>query len=120
MIIATQGYGLSSFMTIKYLEIMATHLPMSRTRKRLKLLKKTLFKTFNGQRGVRECGNEKNLQAYAQRQSALCHAQDGKSTIYQNDWLMAIGLGNSHPLENGLLWHPTLGVLIFRAVQLRA
>ena len=27
---------------------------------------------------------------------------------------MAIGLGNSHPLENGLLWHPTLGVPYFQ------
>lgn len=76
--------------------------------------KEAFFKTFNGQRGVRECGNEKNLQAYAERQSALCHAQKGKSTIYQNDWLMAIGLGNSHPLENGLMWHPTLGVPYFQ------
>ena len=84
-------------------------------KKKAKIAEKdAFFKTFNGQRGVRECGNEKNLQAYAQRQSALCHAQDGKSTIYQNDWLMAIGLGNSHPLENGLLWHPTLGVPYFQ------
>lgn len=76
--------------------------------------KEAFFKTFNGQRGVRECGNEKILQAYAQRQATLCHAQRGRATIYQNDWLMAIGLGNSHPLENGLLWHPTLGVPYFQ------
>lgn len=76
--------------------------------------KEDFFKSFNGSRGIRECGNGKNLQDFAKRQVNLCHAQGGKATIYQNDWLMAIGLGNSHPLENGLLWHPTLGVPYFQ------
>lgn len=76
--------------------------------------KEAFFRTFGGNLGTRECGNEKNLQNYALRQFSLCQAQGGQSAVYQNDWLMAIGLGNSHPLENGLLWHPTLGVPYFQ------
>lgn len=76
--------------------------------------KKNFFDIFNTPQGTRKCGNEKALERYTQRQHQLCAAQGGKSRIYQNDWLMAIGLGNSHPLENGLLWHPTLGVPYFQ------
>lgn len=86
-----------------------------RTKKDAKIQEKNdFFKSFNGSKGVRQCGNNNDLQNYAERLANLCHAQQGKTAIYQNDWLMAIGLGNSHPLENGLLWHPTLGVPYFQ------
>lgn len=86
-----------------------------RTKKDAKIQEKeNFFKSFNGSKGVRQCGNKDDLQSYAERLANLCHAQQGKTAIYQNDWLMAIGLGNSHPLENGLLWHPTLGVPYFQ------
>lgn len=81
--------------------------------------KEAFFRTFGGERGIRECGNTKNLQNYALRQLSLCQAQGGQSAVYQNDWLMAIGLGNSHPLENGLLWHPTLGVPYFQGSTIK-
>lgn len=29
---------------------------------------------------------------------------------FKSDWHFATGLGNPHPVENGFLWHPTLGV----------
>ena len=29
---------------------------------------------------------------------------------FKTTWHFAIGLGNPHPLENGFVWHPTLGV----------
>lgn len=76
--------------------------------------KKDFFEGFKDGRGTTYCGNPNQLQDYTKRLANLCHAQQGKTAIYQNDWLMAIGLGNSHPLENGLLWHPTLGVPYFQ------
>lgn len=86
-----------------------------RTKKDAKIQEKNdFFKNFNGSKGVRQCGDKNDLENYAERLANLCHAQNGKTAIYQNDWLMAIGLGNSHPLENGLLWHPTLGVPYFQ------
>ncbi|WP_019672864.1 type III-B CRISPR module RAMP protein Cmr6 [Psychrobacter lutiphocae] len=76
--------------------------------------KKSFWRDFQGVNGVRRCGNIDMLKKHALRQYALCEAQGGQSKVYANDWLMAIGLGNSHPLENGLLWHPTLGVPYFQ------
>lgn len=76
--------------------------------------KTEFFKSFKFSDHLRQCGNLQALESYAQRQATLCKAQKGQTAIYQNDWLMAIGLGNSHPLENGLLWHPTLGVPYFQ------
>ncbi len=64
--------------------------------------------------GNRTCGDDKALENHAINQRLLCQAQGGIATVYSNDWLMAIGLGNSHPLENGMLWHPTLGVPYFQ------
>lgn len=86
-----------------------------RARKDAKIQEKDdFFKGFAGSRGIRQCGDAHALGEYALRGQRLCLAQGGKTRIYQNDWLMAIGLGNSHPLENGLLWHPTLGVPYFQ------
>lgn len=76
--------------------------------------KQNFLKSFNGNNGLRQCGNDKDLSTYAKRMQKLCHAQKGIIRTYKNDWLVAIGLGNSHPLENGLLWHPTLGVPYFQ------
>ena len=84
-------------------------------RKKAKISEKNAFlQSFNGDRGLRQCGNDKALSAYAKRMAKLCQANRGKVCVYKNDWLVAIGLGNSHPLENGLLWHPTLGVPYFQ------
>lgn len=76
--------------------------------------KDKFWREFRGQTGQRKCGDNTKLKEHAMRQYALCQAQGGQSQSYANDWLMAIGLGNSHPLENGLLWHPTLGVPYFQ------
>ena len=76
--------------------------------------KSKFLSSFIGDKGLRQCGNIDMLKSYALHQYALCKAQGGQSKVYANDWLMAIGLGNSHPLENGLLWHPTLGVPYFQ------
>lgn len=76
--------------------------------------KDKFWREFKGKAGQRKCGDNTKLKEYAMRQYALCQAQGGISHVYSNDWQMAIGLGNSHPLENGLLWHPTLGVPYFQ------
>lgn len=69
---------------------------------------------FKNHQSIRECGDASALHAHAVSQRALCEAQKGSAKVYENGWLMAIGLGNSHPLENGMLWHPTLGVPYFQ------
>lgn len=76
--------------------------------------KLSFIKSIGTKDGKRECGSDKALSAYAKRMAKLCQANRGKVCVYKNDWLVAIGLGNSHPLENGLLWHPTLGVPYFQ------
>lgn len=76
--------------------------------------KKDFHASFLGKDGQRRCGDGKRLKDKALQQYSLCATQGGQSKVYANDWLMAIGLGNSHPLENGLLWHPTLGVPYFQ------
>lgn len=74
--------------------------------------KSEFLSQFKRQSGT--CGDSETLKDYAIRQRLLCEAQGGIAKIYKNNWLMAIGLGNKHPLENGLLWHPTLGVPYFQ------
>ncbi|WP_201583276.1 type III-B CRISPR module RAMP protein Cmr6 [Psychrobacter jeotgali] len=76
--------------------------------------KESFFTEFWGQSGQRQCGNSSLLKNYAMRQRLLCHAQQGIATSYNNTWQIAVGLGNSHPLDNGMLWHPTLGVPYFQ------
>lgn len=76
--------------------------------------KENFFTEFWGQSGQRQCGNTSLLKNHAMRQRLLCHAQRGIATSYSNTWQIAVGLGNSHPLDNGMLWHPTLGVPYFQ------
>ena len=56
------------------------------------------------------CGDAKLLRSHALRRMHLVEAIGGQSRCYATDWHFATGLGLSHPVENGLLWHPTLGV----------
>ena len=60
-------------------------------------------------------GNLDELQASATRMddlsSALAKDSDAiRPTCYVNDSMFVTGMGLSHPVENGFLWHPTLGV----------
>jgi len=45
----------------------------------------------------------------AARLARLCTDIGGETRVYRVTWHFAIGLGNPHPVENGFLWHPTLG-----------
>jgi CRISPR-associated protein Cmr6 len=55
-------------------------------------------------------GQAAQLAAYAERQTALVRHLNGRSQRYKTEWHFVTGMGNPHPVENGLAWHPTLGV----------
>lgn len=55
------------------------------------------------------CGDTSACEAATQRQRQLCTDQSGKTHIAQVQWHFVTGLGLPHPIENGFLWHPTLG-----------
>ncbi len=55
-------------------------------------------------------GPREVLQAQALRHLALITALGGRGAVFKTDWHFATGLGLPHPVENGLIWHHTLGV----------
>ncbi|MDO4708915.1 MAG: type III-B CRISPR module RAMP protein Cmr6 [Pseudomonadota bacterium] len=54
-------------------------------------------------------GNSQALQAKALQLRQLVESRSGEARIYHCAGNFVTGLGNPHPLENGFLWHPTLG-----------
>ncbi len=58
----------------------------------------------------KRCGDDKILEQHSQRLVQLVTALEGQFAICQTNWHFATGLGLPHPVENGLAWHPTLGV----------
>ena len=67
--------------------------------------KSGFLKKFQGQQG-----NEKTLKETSQRQIALIESLGGTCKVFKNEWHFVTGMGIDHPLENGLAWHPTLGL----------
>lgn len=67
--------------------------------------KRDWIKTVSG-----PIGNGEQLQAHVQRQTTLVTYLNGRSECYCSDWHFVTGMGNPHPVENGMSWHPTLGV----------
>jgi len=59
---------------------------------------------------VGHTGDAKKLDAFSNRQMALVSHLNGASQRYTSDWHFITGMGNSHPVENGFSWHPTLAV----------
>ncbi len=55
-------------------------------------------------------GQQAQLEDFVKRQMALCQQLKGSSQLYITDWHFITGMGNSHPVENGFAWHPTLAV----------
>lgn len=55
-------------------------------------------------------GQRESLHAQALRHLALITALGGRGAVFKTDWHFATGLGLPHPVENGLIWHHTLGV----------
>lgn len=54
-------------------------------------------------------GSKARLSQYARHLRQLASARQGQTRIYHCTGNFVTGLGNAHPLENGFLWHPTLG-----------
>lgn len=59
---------------------------------------------------AKPAGQGDALDLAVQRQLALATTLGGRGAVFQSDWHFATGLGLPHPVENGLVWHPTLGV----------
>ncbi|WP_448216491.1 type III-B CRISPR module RAMP protein Cmr6 [Endozoicomonas sp. 2B-B] len=55
------------------------------------------------------CGDGNEITRFAERQVRLVNSLKGLYQVYQLDWHFVTGMGNPHPVENGFLWHPTLG-----------
>ncbi|MBL4661958.1 MAG: type III-B CRISPR module RAMP protein Cmr6, partial [Alcanivoracaceae bacterium] len=56
------------------------------------------------------CGDRQALENFTSQQFSLAHSLNGDGKVYELDWHMVTGMGNSHPVENGFSWHHTLGV----------
>ena len=57
-----------------------------------------------------QIGKKEQLDTFTERQIALVAQLNGVSQRYTSDWHFVTGMGNSHPVENGFSWHPTLAV----------
>jgi CRISPR-associated protein Cmr6 len=57
-----------------------------------------------------QVGQQSQLEHFVKRQTTLVNQLSGRSQRYRTDWHFITGMGNSHPVENGFSWHPTLGV----------
>lgn len=55
-------------------------------------------------------GDADQLKRKALQQFALSEALGGDAQVYKTQWHFVTGMGIPHPIENGLIWHPTLGV----------
>lgn len=62
------------------------------------------------QQVVGQCGNPDKLKHHALSLAERVAFLGGEIRGFETDWHFATGLGNPHPVENGFLWHPTLGV----------
>ncbi len=66
---------------------------------------KWLKDNFKGKAGVKE-----QLEAHAMKQLKLAESLGGTAKVFITSANFIPGMGNPHPVENGLSWHPTLGV----------
>jgi CRISPR-associated protein Cmr6 len=55
-------------------------------------------------------GDNAQLKRHTAAQSVLATSLQGQSLIFKASGHFVTGMGNSHPVENGFAWHPTLGV----------
>ncbi|OQX15236.1 MAG: type III-B CRISPR module RAMP protein Cmr6 [Thiothrix lacustris] len=65
-----------------------------------------LLKHFNN----KTIGDKEQLVRHNAAQSVLATSLQGQSPIFKASGYFVTGMGNSHPVENGFAWHPTLGV----------
>lgn len=64
-------------------------------------------------------GDKDLLEQHAQRTRALVDSLGGLTVELKAIEPLFTGLGNSHPLENGMTWHPTLGVPYLSAAAVK-
>ena len=65
--------------------------------------------TVTGNGYVKEQG-EALLAEHQDRMRALCKGRNAIQLRFTTTSRLVIGIGQDHPIENGFLWHPTLGV----------
>lgn len=53
--------------------------------------------------------NSNNYESSSLRLVELVNSQEGDWRVFKNTWHFVTGMGNDHPTENGMTWHPTLG-----------
>ena len=78
---------------------------------KLDWIKKVVWKKGNNDKEVtRKIGDSHLLADSTNRINRLVQALGGETRVYSTNWHLATGLGLSHPIENGITWHHTLGV----------
>lgn len=58
----------------------------------------------------RTVGDADQLKRKALQQLTLIQSLKGGAHVHKTQWHFVTGMGIPHPIENGLIWHPTLGV----------
>jgi CRISPR-associated protein Cmr6 len=58
---------------------------------------------------MKSCGDAVLLDEYVERRSALAKMLGGDSHVFSSLYRFVSGLGIEHPIENGFVWHHTLG-----------
>jgi CRISPR-associated protein Cmr6 len=58
----------------------------------------------------RATGDADALEVHALKQQQLVKQLNGQSQVFATQWHFITGMGNPHPVENGIAWHATLGV----------
>lgn len=54
-------------------------------------------------------GDSKQINQFVGSQQQLVSRLSGVTQVFETEWNFVTGMGNSHPVENGFSWHPTLG-----------
>ena len=57
----------------------------------------------------RPVGTRQLLEESTKRLMRLIHKRRGRFKILKSEYRFVTGLGRSHPIENGFIWHPILG-----------
>ena len=54
-------------------------------------------------------GTKEQIDEFAMRMAILVDMHGGRFSVFTSESRFVTGLGRSHPVENGFVWHPTLG-----------
>ncbi|MDP8161605.1 type III-B CRISPR module RAMP protein Cmr6 [Pasteurella skyensis] len=76
--------------------------------------KQHFLQNFSG-----KCGYSEQLEGFNVRQLQLIAQNKGSHRVYEIDGHFVTGMGNEHPVENGFLWHYTLGVPYLSGSQVK-